>query len=39
MEAMLAYKKEAHKNTANTGRLFLYISVLILIGFIILSFA
>lgn len=39
METMLTHKKEAHKNTANIGRLFLYISALLLIGFVILSFA
>jgi len=37
MEAMLTNKKQAHKNTANIGRLFLYISILFLIGFVILS--
>jgi hypothetical protein len=38
MEAMLARKKQAHGNTANIGRLFLYIGALLLIGLFILSF-
>jgi len=32
MEDMLQQKKHAHKNTANIGKLFLYIAILIIIG-------
>ena len=39
MEAMLARKREAHRNTRNIGKLFLYISALLMIGFVILLFA
>lgn len=37
MEEMLLQKRKAHKNTANIGKLFFYITALIVIGFIILS--
>ena len=37
IEDMLLHKRQAHKNTANIGKLFLYITILIVIGFIILS--
>ena len=36
MEEMLLRKKQAHKNTANIGKLFLYIAALIATGFVIL---
>ena len=32
MEAMLLQKRRAHKNTANIGKLFFYIAMLILVG-------
>jgi hypothetical protein len=32
MEAMLLQKRRAHKNTANIGKLFFYITMLILVG-------
>jgi len=35
MEDMLLTKKSAHKNTANIGKLFLYISALIIVGMVI----
>ena len=35
MDAMLFKKREAHENTANLGRLFLYITVVMFIGFLI----
>jgi len=36
---MLTRKRSAHKNTANIGKLFFYISLLIVIGFLVFSFA
>jgi len=32
MKAMLLQKRRAHKNTANIGKLFFYIAMLILVG-------
>ena len=37
MEEMLLTKKSAHQNTANIGKLFIYIMVLIVIGIVIAS--
>lgn len=37
MEEMLVIKKSAHKNTANIGKLFLYITALILVGLVLSS--
>lgn len=37
MQDMLLMKKSAHKNTANIGRLFLYITVLIVVGMVVAS--
>jgi len=36
-EEMLLHKKSAHKNTANIGKLFFYIALLILIGTVLIS--
>lgn len=36
MEEMLLDKKNAHENTANIGKLFFYIAILIFIGMVIL---
>lgn len=36
MDEMLLKKSEAHKNTRNIGKLFLYLTALIVIGFLIL---
>ena len=37
MEEMLLIKKSAHKNTANIGKLFLYITALIIVGMVLAS--
>ena len=37
MEEMLLQKRQAHKNTANIGKLFLYITALFIIDLVILS--
>lgn len=37
MEEMLVQKRSAHKNTANIGKLFFYIALLILAGMIIIA--
>jgi len=37
MEEMLEQKRSAHKNTANLGKLFFYIMLLILIGMVIFA--
>jgi len=37
MEEMLLDKKSAHKNTANIGKLFFYIALLMLIGIIAIA--
>jgi hypothetical protein len=37
MEDMLLQKKHAHKNTADIGKLFLYIAILVIIGMAILA--
>ena len=39
MDDMLLHRRQAHKNTADIGKLFLYISILIVVGFIIFSMA
>ena len=39
MEEMLANKRRAHVNTAAIGKLFFYIALLILLGFVVLSFS
>ncbi len=37
MEEMLLQKRQSHKNTANIGKLFLYITALLVIGFVIMN--
>ena len=39
MREMLARKRSAHKNTANIGKLFFYIALLILLGILVFSFS